>query len=198
MAGTFFRAFGILAGFFHIVELHLQQAFGIGPVLVLGFGITQHDDACRDMRHAYSGVGFVDVLPACARGPHRIDAHVIHIEINVDIFNFGQDGDRCRRGMDTTLRFRDWNALHPVNAGLKFHSTIDPCAGHAGADFFKPAHIGFCRGLNLHPPALEARIALIHGEQIARENSRFIAARPSADFENDGRLIVFVFGQQQE
>ena len=51
---------------------------------------------------------------------------------------------------------------------------------------------------HLDPPALEGRIALIHAEEVADENRRFIAAGAGPDFEDDIALIGGILGHQKE
>src|SRR5207248_11300230 len=48
-----------------------------------------------------------------------------------------------------------------------------------------------------HFPALRFRVARIHAGNFRGEQSRFVASRARANFEDDVLLVVGIFGQQQ-
>jgi len=52
-------------------------------------------------------------------GAVDINSQVTWINFNVSFGRFGKNGNRNRRGMDTTLAFSGWNTLDTVDAGLK-------------------------------------------------------------------------------
>ena len=72
---------------------------------------------------------------------------------------------------------------------------------HAGAgdgrdDFLIPARFGGVGGHQLHLPADRIGIALIHAEQVAREQGRLVPASPGADFQHGRARIGRIAGQQ--
>ena len=67
-----------------------------------------------------------------------------------------------------------------------------------GDDFLEPAHRAFAHADNLNLPALLRREPLVHAEQIAGKQRRFVAAGAGADFENDVALIHCVLGNERK
>jgi hypothetical protein len=67
-----------------------------------------------------------------------------------------------------------------------------------GDDFLDPADAGFVEVENLHPPAAQGGIALIHAEQIGGEQGGFLAAGSGAHFQDGVASVVGVLGQQGE
>ena len=54
-----------------------------------------------------SGTRLVDVLAAGTGGTEIVDADVVHIEVDFNIFRFRQDGNGRRRRVDTAAGFGD-------------------------------------------------------------------------------------------
>ena len=90
------------------------------------------------------------------------------------------------------------HALHAVHAGFEFQLGEGAAAADLGDDFLVAAHGAFARGDHLDLPALLGGVALVHAEQIAREQRRLIAAGAGADFEDDVALVHRVLGQERK
>src|SRR5690554_5390466 len=100
--------------------------------------------------------------------------------------------------MNTTLRLSFGNPLDTMRTRLKFQLRIDIMPLNGGNELFVTAVLArtFCE--HRHLPALALGIAAVHAEQITRENSRFVAARASPDFQEDTACITRIFWQQQQ
>ena len=134
---------GVLAGLFGFEQAGTQHAHGFIAVFVLAaFVLALDDDAGWQMGDADGGLGFVDVLPACAGRAEGVDFEVGGVDLKVDLFGFGEDGDGDGRGMDAALAFGFGDALDAVDAGLKFEAGIRAVAADLENDFLAAAELG--------------------------------------------------------
>ena len=92
--------------------------------------------------------------------------------------------------MDAPLGLRFRHPLHPVHAAFKFHAPIHPGTGNLGHHFLKTAQLGRVGVHQFHRPAHGVRVTGIHTEQHFREQSRFLAACPAPDLQDDILVIV--------
>src|ERR1700744_1709209 len=106
------------------------------------------------MRDAYGGVGGVDTLSARAGAAEGVDADVLLLDLHVNLFGFGQDGDSDRGGVHAALGFGRGNALHAMYAGLVLHLRVDLVALEDGGDFLQAADVGRRFGEDLDLPAV--------------------------------------------
>jgi hypothetical protein len=67
-----------------------------------------------------------------------------------------------------------------------------------GDHFLEAADFGRGGGDNLDAPALLLGVALVHAQEVAREERRFVAAGAGADFEHGGALVGGVAGEELE
>ena len=67
-----------------------------------------------------------------------------------------------------------------------------------GDDFLVAAHVAFAAPTNLDLPAVLGGVALVHAEQIAREQGRFVAAGAGPDFQDDVALIHRILRDEGE
>src|SRR5256885_16425408 len=97
------------------------------------------------MRDADSGVCRVDRLAAGPRRAECVDPKVVLIDLDVDLFGLGQDGDRYRRRMNTSARFRLRDALDAVHAALEAHFRVNIVALDDGNSVLNTAdaRVGF-------------------------------------------------------
>ncbi len=68
------------------------------------------------MCKAYSRVGRVDALTTRSATAEDIDANFIVRDLDLNIFDFGQDGDGRCASMNTTLTLGHRHTLHAVHA----------------------------------------------------------------------------------
>ena len=109
-----------------------------------------------------------------------------------------QHGDGRRRRMDAATGLGRRHALHAVHAGFEFQMREHALARDGRDDFLVAADLAFAGRGDFDLPAAPGGIALIHAEQVAGEQRRFVAAGAGADFE-DGVLVVgLVLRQQQQ
>ena len=102
---------------------HLQRDLAVA---VLRFLRRGHHDPGGKMGDAHRRIGGVHVLPAGARGAHRVDAQVVgSISISTSS-RLGQHRHRRRRGVDAPARFGLRHPLHPVHAGFELQPRETP------------------------------------------------------------------------
>ena len=91
LAAPFFRQFGIGLLLSLVEEAGFQDAQGLGTVFQLGpFILTFDDHPRRDMGHADGRTRLIDVLAAGTGGAEIVDADVVHVEVDFDVFRFRQ------------------------------------------------------------------------------------------------------------
>ena len=158
----------------------------------------RHRKPGRDVGDAHRRIGGVHRLPARPRRAVDIDAQILVLDLDIDILGLGQHRDgRCGR-VDAALGFSGRHALHPVHAGFELQMGKGSCAIDVGDHFLVAAMLALAGGDHLHLPALEGGIALVHAEQVAREDRRLVAAGSGADFEDHVALVGGILGQQQD
>src|SRR6185437_6124938 len=181
-----------------LVKAGPQHRHRLRPVLVLALHAGYHHDAGWDMREAHRRVRGVDVLAAGAGRAHRIDADVFGLDVDVDLFDLGQYGDRRGGGVDAARRLGLGDALHAMHAGLVFEPRIGALARDVGDHFLVAAGVAVAGFHDAEFPALEVGIALVHAQQVAGEQRRLVAAGPGAHFQNDVLFVGRVLGQEQD
>ena len=150
-----------------------------------------------NVRDAHRGVRRVHRLAAGAGRAERVDAQIFGFDLDVDVFGFGQHGDRDGRGVDASLLLGGGHALHAVHAAFVFQLREDAVAFDDGDDFFQAAGGRFRRRKHFDLPALRFGIARVHAEDFGGEERGFVPAGAGANFEDDVFLVVGIFGQQQ-
>lgn len=126
---------------------------------------------------------------------HRVDLQVLVANLNFNFGGFREHGDRGSTRMHATLRFGFRHALHAVPAALELQIAERPFAAHGKCDF---PHAPQFRRRKFHDfdlPVLGLCVLLIHVEQIASEQGRFIATCPRADFHDQAAARQCVAGQ---
>ena len=93
--------------------------------LMLGLLVLAgHHESRGQVRDPHGRVGGVHRLPARARGPEDVDAQIVRVDLEVDLFGLGQDGHRGRRGVDAPLALGLGDPLDAVHAGLVPEPTV--------------------------------------------------------------------------
>ena len=139
------------------------------------------------MGDADRAVGRVDRLSAGAGRAIDVDPQVLVVDLDIDVLGFRQHRHGRRRGVDAPAAFGGRNALDPVNAALELQPREDAAAIDRGDRFLVAADFGRAGGDQLEPPALHLGVALVHAQQVAGEQRRFVAAGTGADFEHRRR-----------
>jgi len=99
--------------------------------------------------------------------------------------------------VNTSLRFGRRHALHAVHTAFPFHVPEYAVTGHVCDQFLVAASIAL-RGVDdIHLPAHDLEIPVIHPEQVAGEQGRFVATGPGPQFHHDISLVIDIFGQEQ-
>ena len=82
---------------FGVIDARAQDVHRGGAVLMLRAAVLHHDhDAGRDVGDADRGFGLVDVLAAGALRAHGLDPQIVVLDVDIDILDLGQHGDRSR------------------------------------------------------------------------------------------------------
>ena len=151
------------------------------------------------MGHADGRTRLIDVLAAGTGGAEIVDADVVHVEVDFDVFRFRQDGNGCRRRVDTAAGFGDGHALDAVDARFIFQLAIDARAFDGEDDFLEAAQFR-CVGTDdaRLPSRLFFDVFHVHAEQVAGKEGCFVAAGSGADFHDDVLVIPRVLGQHED
>ncbi len=136
--------------------------------------------------------------PAGAARAHGVDLEVGLVDDEIRFLREGQDRDGRGGGVDAPLRFGRRHALDPMHAALELEPGEHAAAGNLGDDFLVAAGRPLAHRQHLDLPALRLRIFDIHAEEIAGEESRFVAAGPGAHLENRVALVGRVLRQQRD
>ena len=139
------------------------------------------------------------VLTDWPPGPGRainVDAQVLVVDLDVDVLGLRKHGDGRRRGVDSAAAFGHRHALDAVDAAFELQLGEHARAVDRGDRFLVAADLGRARRDQLEPPALGLGEALVHAQQVAGEQRRFVAAGPGADLEHRGALVGGVARQQ--
>jgi hypothetical protein len=73
----------------------------------------------------YRGVCRVHALAAFARRATNIDFDFVRLDFNIHFLGFGQHGDRRSAGVNTPLRLRGRDTLHPMHTALVFKTFVN-------------------------------------------------------------------------
>ena len=119
------------------------------------------------------------------------------LDLDVHVFGFRQHSDRHGRSVNAALRLGLGHALHAMHAALVLHARIHAVAFDDGDDFLQSADARLRRREHFHLPALGFGVAVVHAEDLRREQRGFVAAGSGADFQDDVLLVIRILGQQQ-
>ena len=151
--------------------------------------IRSDHQAAGDVGDAHRAVGGVHRLAARPAGAVDVDAQILLGDIDIHLLDLGKDRHRGRRGVDATARFGFGHALDPVDPRFELEAGEDAAPGDVDAGFLDPAQRRLRHFDHLEAPAVQFGIALVHTQQVAREESRFVAAGARAHLQN-GVLFV--------
>ena len=175
-----------------------EDALRLGLVLVLAFFVLAlHDDAGGKVRDADGAFRLVDLLTAGAPGPERVDPQVLVAEIDLDFGHFGQDGDGGRAGVNASLGLGFGNPLHAVAAAFELKLLKGRFARDRKDDFLQAPQLGRAEIEDFVFPAPLVGKPLVHVEQLAREESRFVPAGAGADLHDQAAADRRVAGRGQ-
>ena len=66
--------------------------------------LTLNDNPAGNMGNAHGGIGRVDVLAAGASRSIGVNAQILFVDVNFDVFvDFGIDKKRCKRSMSPSI-----------------------------------------------------------------------------------------------
>jgi hypothetical protein len=66
---------------------------------------------------------------------------LVWLKFDVDLLSFRHDSDGNGRGVDSSLSFGCWDALHPVDTAFIFHTTEDFFTAHFEYDLLEAADL---------------------------------------------------------
>src|SRR5580704_2813616 len=167
----------------------------LGFVLVLAlFILALNDNAGRQVRDANRAFGLVDLLAARAAGAHRVDLQILIADVDLHLGNFRQHGDGGGARVNAALSLGLGNALHAMSAALELQLLEGSFASHREDDFLQSAQFGRAEIQNLVLPTAFVGEPLIHIEQLAGKQGRFVAAGAGANLHNQGAACGRVAG----
>ena len=148
------------------------------------------------MRQSNRRRRLIDVLTTRTGGAVYIDTQVFTAHLDIHILCFRQDSHRDRRRMYTPLALRLRNTLHAVYATLEFQDGVRILPFDGAGDFLEPTQIRLIRIRDLRLPALALCKFQVHFKKIRRKESRFLAARTRADFQDDIFPVIRILRDQ--
>src|SRR5260370_16889218 len=113
------------------------------------------------MGDANRAVGGVDRLAAWTARAEDVDAQILLVDLDVDLFGLGQHGHGCRRGVDATAGLGLRDTLHAVDTGLEFKPLEDVAAGDRGPPLLQPAYPGLPQIDHPYAPAVHSSVPLV-------------------------------------
>src|SRR5438552_4127358 len=160
-------ALRLLLAQLQLVEPRLERLPGHGPVLVLAaLVLHRHHDARGDVGHANGRVGLVDFLAARAGGPEGVDAHVVGIEIDVDVFvDLGIDEDAGKRGVPASVGVERRDAHQPVHADFRLEPSVGMVAAGDEGGVLDPRLLAGLEIAQLHFPSFALAVSRVHAEE---------------------------------
>jgi len=190
---------GLLLLELHLVEAGTQHLHADLAVLDLrALLLRLHHRVGRQVRDAHGGVGRVHALTSGARRAVRVDAQVLGADLYVDVIGLGKHRHGGRRGLDAPLALGLWHALDAVDARLELHDRVDLVARDLELDGLEAASIGRGRRKDLDLPLAACGEALVHGEEVSREDARLVAAHAGADLDDGVLLVIGVTGDEHD
>jgi hypothetical protein len=129
------------------------------------------------------------------RGGDRL-LHVRRIEIELDLLGLGQHRHRRRRSVHASLGLGRGHALHLMRSALEGQVGEGPRALEGEDRLLDAARVAGARIEHLDAPAAIRREALVHLDEIAREESRLVAPDAGADLEDHRADRVLVRGHE--
>ncbi len=157
--------FRLLFGAFHFEQTRAQHFEGLGLVFELGFFILAlHDQTGRNMRHAHRRIGGVHALAAGAGGAKYVDAQVVHINVDVNFFGFGEHGDTGGGGVNAAVLLGGRHALDAMHPAFVFEFAESVLPAHLKNNFFEAADALPIAGYHVRVPSLPLCEARIHPE----------------------------------
>ena len=149
----------LLLKFKELGAQHLQALLAVLQLRALVLAL--HDDARWHVRHAHGGRRLIDVLTACTRSAVGVDAHVRHVDCDLDgIVDLGHDVAGRKRRMTTRIGIERRDAHEAMHALFRLQIPV----GVVPID-------EECRTLDTR---------LIAGQQICRDDGKAVALRPPA------------------
>src|SRR6202000_1963823 len=105
--------FGVLPLLLNFIETRAQYAHALFAVFDLRFLVlATYYGVGWDVGDAYRRISGIDGLAAGTRRAEGVDAKVFGLDLDVDVFGFGQYGDGDCRSMHAALCFGCGNPLH--------------------------------------------------------------------------------------
>src|SRR5665213_909065 len=118
------------AKYLHPLQLVLQLRLLI---------LLAHHDPGWDVRDAHRGVRGVHALATGSRRAEDVDAQILLLDLDVDLFGLRQHRDRGRRSVDAPLILRGGHALHAVHARFPAQTSERAVAFHLEDRFLEAA-----------------------------------------------------------
>ena len=190
---------GVLLLLFRLREPRGKHAQRTRLVFILAaLVLTLHDRAGRQVRHADSARGLVDLLPARAGGAERIDLQLGGVEVKLGLFQLRQHRHGAGARVDAALRLRFRHALHAVHAAFKPEARKGVHAADDEIDLPDAAELGLAAVDDLNGEALPLGVHFVHPEKIGGKKGAFLAADAAADLHDDVFSVVRILWQQKD
>src|SRR5207245_7500818 len=186
-------ALRLLLAQLQLVEPRLEHLPGHVAVLVLAaLVLHRHHDARGDVGHADGRVGLVDFLAARAGGPEGVDAHVVGIEIDVDVFvDLGIDEDAGKRGVPPRVGVEGRDAHQPVHAYFRLEPPVGVVAAGDEGGVLDPRLLAGLEIAQLHFPPFALAVPRVHAPEHQRPVLRLGPPGARVDLEDGVEMVLW-------
>src|SRR5262245_17731030 len=189
----------LLALTLELEQARAEDAQRLGLVLKLRFLVLhRHDEAGRQVGDANGRVSRVHALAPWPGRAVDVDLEVVRVDLDLDLLGLGDDGDRRRRGVDSSLGLRHGHALYPMRASLPLENGIRAVALDRERDVVVAAALARIGTEHLPLEAPVLRVAGEHAEEIARPDRRLVAPGALANLDDYVLLVVGVALDERE
>src|SRR5690242_8657299 len=142
------------------------------------------------MGDPHRAVGRIDRLSTGPAGAKDVDAQLLIVDPYIHLFGLREHRNGRRRSMYAAASFGLRHALDAVHAGFELQPREDVGTADRRARLLATPETGLGKIEKLEPPASERRVSLVHAKELGGEQSRLLAAGPSAHLEDRVALIV--------
>ena len=177
---------------FQVVEVRLEDAQGVLPVVELGAGLRVLDgDAGGNMPHADAGLHLVDILAARTGGAEGIPFQVGGIDLDLDgVVHQGIDKDRREGGLPLALRVVGRDADQAVHAVFGFQVAVGIVALELDGARLDAGLVAFQQFGDRHLVAVALAPAGVHTHKHRRPVVGLGAARPGIDGQHGAQIVA--------
>ena len=117
----------------------------------------------------------MDVLPAVSARAKDVYVQIFRLDVDVDLFGFGQHRHGCGRRVNAPAGFGYGDALNAMAAAFVLEAAVRPTPAQLKHNLFDCAQPRLVHIDDFRMPAVALSVARVHPIQIRREQARLVA-----------------------